>query len=348
MLKGLDFVLVYLDDVLIFSKNSTDHNLHVRQVLDRLREHKLYAHEDKCEFFKTEIEYLGHVVTPEGIQMEPSKVASILSWKVPQNSTDVRAFLGLAGYYRAFVGNFSDIAAPLTDLTGHAAFVWTRIHQESFDRLKLAVASAPVLARADTRLPFVVMTDASDYGVGAVLQQDRGAGMQPVCFLSHKLSSAERNYPVHERELLAIIIALRTWRHYLQDARYQVVVQTDHQALRFFQDQPKRSPRQVRWQAFLSDYNVQIEYVKGEENPVADACSRRAELRLAAIRACADSDPLPAGDTQRLHLGHRHPRSHQIPQQQALRSLLHAIRYAVLHRSWGRALVCSCSRYLAG
>lgn len=292
VLHGLSFVAVYLDDILIFSKTAHEHVHHVSQVMDRLTEQKLYCRPAKCEFFRTEVEYLGHVVYGDGTRVEQSKIDAVQRWEQPANASDLRSFLGLAGYYRNFCPLFSDVAAPLTALTGKAPWVWTRACTAAFEKLKLLLCTAPTLIRPDTHKPFVVMTDASDYGIGAVLQQDQGKGLQPICFMSHKLNSAERNYPVHERELLAIVVALRTWRHLLQDARFAVEVQTDHKALVYFNTQPGLSPRQVRWQNFLSDYELRIEYLKGSDNIVADALSRKTNLRLSAIRLMAEYDPL--------------------------------------------------------
>lgn len=292
ILKGLSFVAVYLDDILIFSKTAEEHTRHVSQVMDRLVAEKLYCRPSKCEFYRTEVEYLGHVVYADGTRVEQSKVDAVQRWELPANASDLRSFLGLAGYYRNFCPLFSDVAAPLTALTGKAPWVWTRACTAAFEKLKLLLCTAPTLIRPDLFKPFVVMTDASDYGIGAVLQQDQGKGLQPICYMSHKLNSAERNYPVHERELLAIVVALRTWRHLLQDARFAVEVQTDHKALVYFHTQPGMSPRQVRWQNFLADYELKIEYLKGSENVVADALSRKTNLRLNAIRLMADYDPL--------------------------------------------------------
>ena len=181
---------------------------------------KLYAKESKCEFFKTEVEFLGHMVGRDGVRMMEDKVEAISDWPTPTKVGDVRAFLGTAGYYRKFIQDFSAIAAPLTELTKDAVkFEWTAKQQAAFNELKSAMQSAPVLALPDPKLPFVVHADASGFAIGAVLQQDQGKGLQPIAYLSKKMLDAETRYPVHEQELLAIIVALKAWRHYLMGSQ---------------------------------------------------------------------------------------------------------------------------------
>ena len=270
------FVIVYLDDVLIFSRTLEEHRVHVRKVLERLRQHKLYASRDKCEFGRQSIHFLGHVVSKDGIGMESSKLNEIRQWPVPKNVEDVRAFLGLTGYYRKFIHKFSQIAAPLSNLTrNQTPFLWTSDEQKAFDDLKNAMVTGPVLAVPDDNLPFTVTADASGYAVGAALTQDQGRGSQPIAFMSHRMSDAEMNYPVHEQELLAVVRALSVWRHYLHGCKFTVV--TDHHSLTFLQTQPKLSKRQVRWTEFLSEFDFDIVYRPGKTNVVADALSRRAD-----------------------------------------------------------------------
>lgn len=271
-----DFVLVFLDDILIFSKTLEEHERHVKQVLEVLRQEKLYAKESKCEFFKEEVEFLGHIVGRNGIRMMQDKVQAVNEWPVPTRVTDVRAFLGTAGYYRKFIKDFSKISAPLSDLTkDDVTFKWGTEQQTSFDSLKKAIAAGPVLVLPDPKLPFVVHTDASGFAVGAVLQQDQGNGLQPIAFLSKKMLPAETRYPVHEQELLAIINALGTWRHYLYGAKF--VIRTDHKSLEHFKTQPLLSARQTRWKDVIANFDFTIEYVEGKTNVVADGLSRRSD-----------------------------------------------------------------------
>jgi hypothetical protein len=272
------FVIVFLDDILIFSKTENEHKQHVRKVLELLRKHKLFAKKSKCEFFQQSVSFLGHVVSAEGISMEQDKVKAITDWPRPKSSTEVRSFLGLAGYYRRFVQGFSRIASPLTELLHNDhKFEWNQEQQQSFDVLKQAISSGPVLIIPDESKPYVVTTDASGFAVGATLAQDQGKGLQPIAFLSHKMQESERNYPVHEQELLAIIFALKEWRHYLHGRKFRVI--TDHQSLRYLSTQPNLSRRQVRWTEFLAQFDFEVEYKEGKANVVADALSRRADLQ---------------------------------------------------------------------
>lgn len=266
--------LVFLDDILIYSRTLEEHERHVRQVLDILRSEQLFAKESKCEFFRTEVEFLGHRVGRDGVRMMEDKVQAIHDWPTPMSVRDVRAFLGTAGYYRKFIRDFSAVAAPLSDLTKDGVkFEWAEPHAQAFRRLKESIVQGPVLILPDPRLPFVVHTDASGFAVGAVLQQDQGNGLQPVAFLSKKMADAETRYPVHEQELLAIIQALTSWRHYLHGGKF--VVRTDHKSLQFFQTQPMLSGRQARWKDILANFDFDIEYVEGKANVVADGLSRR-------------------------------------------------------------------------
>jgi len=274
------FVLVFLDDIIIYSNSLEEHKRHVALVLARLKEAKLYAKKSKCTFFQREVEFLGHYVGTNGLRVMDDKLAAVASWPVPARVRDVRAFLGLTGFYRRFVRGYSEIALPLTALTRTVTggpFVWGAEAQRSFLALKEALQVAPVLQLPDPSLPFVLHTDASGFAVGAVLEQDQGKGLLPVAYMSKKMNSAETRYPVHEQELLAIVEAMSTWTHYLKGAA-GVRVLTDHKSLTFFQTQPMLSGRQVRWMEVLSQFDYTIEYVRGATNVVADALSRRVDL----------------------------------------------------------------------
>ena len=267
------FTVVYLDDILIYSKNEEDHQQHLRLVLQKLREHKLYAKLSKCSFGLPETDYLGHTLGADGIRMNAAKVRAVTEWPQPTNVSEVRGFLGLAGYYRRFIQHFAAKAAPLTQLTRKSQrWQWTTQHDAAFHSLKTAMTSAPVLITADPSLPYQLYTDASQEGTGAVLLQDQGRGLQPVAYHSKALTAAERNYPVHEQEMLAIIVALRAWRCYLHGSHCKI--NTDHQTLRHLQTQPHLSPRQARWSEFLQEFDCTINYVPGERNH-ADSLSRR-------------------------------------------------------------------------
>jgi hypothetical protein len=200
-------------------------------------------------------------------------VAAVREWPTPKNVSDIRSFLGTAGYYHKFIKGFSKLAIPLTELTkSNIKFEWTHKQQQAFDAIKRAMVTAPVLVLPDPSLPFVVHTDASGYAVGGVLMQDQGKGLQPIAYLSKKMQDAETRYPVHEQELLAIIHALKSWRHYLLGSKF--TVRTDHKSLEYFKTQPSLSARQSRWKDFLANFDFDIEYVKGKANVVADGLSR--------------------------------------------------------------------------
>lgn len=272
------FVLVFLDDIIIYSNSVEEHDAHLTQVLERLRKSKLYAKRSKCALFQTEVEFLGHYVGVNGLRVMEDKLQAVTDWPTPVCVRDVRAFLGLSGFYRRFIRDYSRTALPLSALTRTvtgAPFSWGPAEQAAFDGIKAALRSAPILLLPDPELPYVVHTDASGFATGAVLQQDQGKGLQPIAFLSKKMSDAETRYPVHEQELLSIISALQTWAHYLSGARFRVL--TDHKSLIHFQTQPMLSGRQVRWLEVLSRFQFDIQYIKGPTNIVADALSRRAD-----------------------------------------------------------------------
>ena len=225
-----DFVLVYLDDILVFSSTLEEHIAHIQKTLDRLRRAKLYARLHKCSFFQRRVEYLGYDVSADGIQPSASKVKAVVEWPRPQGVRDVRGFLGLASFYRRFIKHFSTKAKPLTDLTRESKmWQWTTVEENAFNSLKQSLVVAPVLHSPDFDLQFVVTTDASLVAVGAILEQDFGQGLQPVAYESRKLNPAETRYSAYERELLGMVWAIGKWRHYLEGKHF--IVQTDHSLL---------------------------------------------------------------------------------------------------------------------
>ncbi|KAJ9520145.1 hypothetical protein QJQ45_030070 [Haematococcus lacustris] len=282
-------VLVYIDDILVMSNTPEEHVQHLRQVLQLMRENKFYAKLAKCEFNKTQLAFLGHIVGSKGIAVDPAKVQVVKEWPTPRNLKDLQAFLGLANYFRRFISNFSSLAAPLTNLTSKhvaAAYDWEHFggaELEAFNALKEALCSAPVLALPDFSKPFVVCTDASLVGTGGVLMQDgrpiaytRIALSSSVYLVSKKMSPAETRYATGEQELLGIIRAVREWRCYL-DGAVDVTILTDHNPLIYLQTQPNLSRRQVRWMEELSRYKYEIKYIPGATN-VADPISRNPAL----------------------------------------------------------------------
>ena len=266
------FVLVFMDDILIYSKNVEEHKKHLRQVFDILRANKLFAKLSKCDFFTNSVEFLGHIISDEGIKVDPKKIKVIVDWAIPKDKTDVRSFLGLASYYRRFVRGFSKLAAPMTALLkGKVDSIdWTPECELSFRTLKSVLTQTPVLTIMDPLKGNIVLcTDASDLAIGAVLMQDK----RVIAYESRKLNTAELNYAVHEKELLAVVHSLKVWRHYLLGLKFKI--ETDHQSLRYLSTQPNLSRRQCRWMELLQEFDFEIEYVKGKENVVADALSRR-------------------------------------------------------------------------
>jgi RNase H-like domain found in reverse transcriptase/Reverse transcriptase (RNA-dependent DNA polymerase)/Integrase zinc binding domain/Chromo (CHRromatin Organisation MOdifier) domain/Retroviral aspartyl protease len=286
------FCISFLDDILIYSKTLEEHQRHVRMIMDKLRENKLYAKLSKCELFKKEIEFLGFRINSDGIHMESSKIADITSWPIPKNLRELRSFLGLAGFYRQFVPGFSHITSCLSSLTKkEKPYEWTKEHQQAFTTLKEKISSEPTLTIPRSDLPFVISTDASGYAVGAVLMQDQGAGLKPIAYISKKMLPAEMNYPTHEQELLAIIVAVKTWRHYLMGNHF--IIKTDHQSLQLFHKKKleELTGRQARWSETLQSYDYKIEYVPGPSNVVADALSRRSDHMPAALNLTNTTTP---------------------------------------------------------
>jgi hypothetical protein len=270
------FLIVYLDDIVVYSKTLDEHLHHLERIFSRLREHKLYAKLEKCQFMQKQIKFLGHLVSAEGIRVNPEKVKAIVDWPTPKTVKDVRAFLGISGYYRKFIQNYSKVAAPLTELLkDEQQFKWREEQQSAFDLLKHATTSAPILAIPNMELPFKVTTDACSRAVGAVLSQNQGKGDQPIAYLSKKLTGAEQNWPAHEQELYAVVLALKHWKYYLLGSRFDVY--TDSIALKTIMTQTNLSRKQFRWVMELQEFlPFNIIHVSGKKNIVADALSRNA------------------------------------------------------------------------
>ncbi|KAK8987271.1 hypothetical protein V6N11_027027 [Hibiscus sabdariffa] len=274
------FVVVFIDDILIYSRSEAEHVEHLRIVLQTLRDHRLYAKLSKCEFWLKKITFLGHVVSAEGIQVDPGKIEAIVSWKQLKNVSEIRSFLDLAGYYRRFVEGFSIIAAPLTKLLKKdVPFVWIEAQQASFEKLKEALTQALVLVQLESGKDFAVYSDASHSRLGCVLMQEG----RVIAYASRQLRPHELNYHTHDLELAIVVFALKIWRHYLYGERCYIY--TDHKSLKYLLTQKELNLRQRRWLELLKDYDCQIEYHPGKANVVADALSRKAITDLRSLLA---------------------------------------------------------------
>ena len=264
------FVVVFIDDILIYSRTREEHARHLEITLQTLRTHQLYAKLEKCEFWQEEVKFLGHVVTRQGVAVDPVKIDAVRQWSQPTNASEIRSFLGLAGYYRRFIEGFSRIAAPLTRLTRKGAeFVWSDACERAFAELKDRLTSTPVLTLPSGSEGFVVFTDASRIGLGAVLMQHG----RVVAYASRQLKVHEQNYPTHDLELAAVVFALKVWRHYLYGVRFELF--SDHKSLKYLFSQSELNMRQRRWMELLKDYDFDLQYHPGKANVVADALSRQ-------------------------------------------------------------------------
>jgi hypothetical protein len=278
------FVLVFLDDILIYSATLEEHVNHLTQVFNKLREHQLYLKRSKCSFAQHELEYLGHIISDKGVATDASKTAAMRQWPTPTSVTELRGFLGLTGYYRKFVQNYGVLAKPLTQLLRKKQFCWTTVAQQAFDKLKQAMCSTPVLAIPDFSATFIVETDASDLGIGAVLMQKD----QPVAFMSKALGPNHQKLSIYEKEFLALIMAVEKWRPYLQ--RQEFIIRTDHKSLSYLCEQNLQSDMQRKAMTRLMGLQFKVVYKKGKDNCAADALSRMVHLQ--ALQAVSEVKPL--------------------------------------------------------
>jgi hypothetical protein len=272
------FMVVFIDDILIFSKNEEEHDENLRLVLQKLRENQLYAKLKKYEFWLKDVSFLGHIISEGGISVDPSKVKDVLSWKTPQNISDIRSFLGLVGYYRRFIEGFSKISKPMTELLAKGkTFEWMPRREVSFQELKKRLTTTPVLTMPDVERPFSIYCDAFGQGLGCVLIQDGHV----VAYASRQLRNMKK-YLTHDLELAAVMHALKIWRHYIIGKRCEVYL--DHKSLKYIFTQPDLNLRQRRWLELIKDYDLGINYHPGKANMEADASSKRFHLNMLATR----------------------------------------------------------------
>ncbi|KAJ4745598.1 polyprotein [Rhynchospora pubera] len=263
------FILVFFDDILIYSKTLEEHSQHLSLTLQLLLHHKLSAKLSKCAFGTTTVEYLGHLITAEGVSTDPAKVKGMTDWPTPVTIKQLRGFLGLTGYYRKFVRNYGMICKSLTELLKKDSFRWNSEAQHAFDTLKTAMATTPVLALPDFTKPFVIEADASQLGIGAVLLQDK----KPLAYFSKGLCPKNQGLSTYEKELLALVSAVTKWKHYLIGGPF--IIRTDHISLKHLLEQRVNTAMQHKSLSKLLGLHYTIEYKKGSHNIVADALSRR-------------------------------------------------------------------------
>jgi hypothetical protein len=267
------FVVVFIDDILVYSQNEEAHEDHMRLVLQKLRDNQLYAKFSKCDFWLKEVAFLGHIITSGGIKVDPGKISEILNWKQPIDVSKIRSFLGLAGCYRRFIKGFSKIVKPLTSLLEKGkVFKWDETCQKCFEELKERLTTAPVLIMPDIHKGFDVYYDASHLGLGCVLMQEG----KVIAYASRQLRKDEKNYPTHDMELAVVVHALKIWRHYMIGNKCKIF--TDHKSLKYIFTQKELNLRQRRWLELIKDYDLEIQYHPGKANVVADALSRKGQV----------------------------------------------------------------------
>ncbi|KAI9188604.1 hypothetical protein LWI28_026152 [Acer negundo] len=288
------FVVVYFDDILIYSANPELHLQHIREVLCVLRREKFVAAAKKCVFMTPKVLFLGYVISGEGLQVDESKIEAVRQWPQPKTITEVRSFHGLASFYRRFIPHFSSIMAPVTECMKGVKFQWTTEAEEGFQQIKEKLTTAPILVLPDFSQPFELHSDASKVGIGAVLSQ----GGKPVAYFSEKLSGSRVRYSTYDIEFYAVVQAVKHWRHYLFHREF--ILYTDHDSLRHLHSQEKISSRHASWSAYLQQFTFVLKHKAGVTNRVADALSRRVNLLSTMVvqvpgfnsfRELYDSDP---------------------------------------------------------
>ena len=269
-----EFILVYLDDILIFSVKVKDHPNQCRIAFETLRKNNFLCNNDKCTFAVTEVGFAGHIIEDGTVKMDPSKISAISKWKSPTNITEVRSFHGFCNYYRRFIKDFGIIMAPITKLLQKdCEWYWGSEQQEAFNLLKKLITSEPILRLPNNLFPFIIHVDASLNGIGVVLSQIFEDGNEhPIAFDSRKLALSEQNFAVREMEMLALIHALKIWRIYLYGKKFTAY--TDHESLKYLHSQKELNRRDARWLNIIQEFDFEIKYKPGPKNIVADSLSR--------------------------------------------------------------------------
>ena len=277
------FCQVYLDDILIYSKTRREHERHLTQVFQKLEEVGLQVDIKKCEFFKTEVSFLGVILSTEGLRMDPKKVQDIVNWIRSTCIKEVQAFVDFCNFYRRFIKAFLKLVKLLTRMVKkEAGFEWIDLVNEAFEALKKQITEVSILRHYDRNRKAILKTDFSNWCLGGVLSQyDDDGVLHPVTFFSKKMISAECNYEIYDKKLLAIIRGLKHWRFELEDTNEFVEIYIDHKELKIFMTNKKLTSRQVRWAEILTDYNIRIQYQSGAKNVKANALTRMPEFRSA-------------------------------------------------------------------
>jgi hypothetical protein len=264
--------MVFFDEILIYSPTLAEHTKHIQQVLEVLRKNKIYLKFSKCSFAQKSMEYLGNIISVDGVDTDPAKTTAMLQWPRPATVTELRGFLGLTGYYRKFVKGYGILSKPLTQLLRKKAFEWSPDADKAFQTLKSAMMSTPVLALPNFNEVFTIETDACADGIGAILMQ-RG---QPVAFLSKALGEKHKHLSIYDKEFLALLMAVDKWRQYIQHQEF--IIKTDHQSLTYLNEQTLHSDIQRKAMSRLMGLKFKILYNKGKDNLAADALSRVAHV----------------------------------------------------------------------
>jgi len=297
IMSGLCFqcCLVYLDDIIVFSQTPEQHLDRLHIVLERLRSAGLKLKPEKCTLFQRSVSFLGHVVSEKGIETDPAKIRAVIEWPIPRSVREVRAFIGLAGYYRRFVENFATIAAPLHALMGKGkTFKWDDAVQQAFERLKEALTSPPILTMPTDSGDYIFDTDASDTAIGAVISVRQDGNERVIAYASRRLDRREINYCATRKELLAVVHFMRYFRQYLLGRQFRV--RTDHAALTWLRRLREPIGQQARWLEVMEEFDFVIEHRPGSKHKNADALSRRP----CRSRNCVCRNPTDAVEKRRI------------------------------------------------
>jgi hypothetical protein len=271
------WVVIYMDDILVFSRRKEEHTQHVREVLSRLRKHHLFLKPQKCDFYTTSTSFIGINISPEGMSIEKERIRAVSEWPTPTTVKQLQSFLGFANFLRRWVKDFSSLAKPLTTLTRKdERWNWGKEQEEAFNAIKQGITSSPVLMHPKPEEPYYLETDASGVALGAILsQKGEDDRMHPIAFLSESFTPPQRNYDTHDKELLAIICSFEHWRLYLEGTLIPITVYTDHRNLQSWSTSQIWNKRHARWHITLSSFNYEIHYRPGKMSTKPDALSRR-------------------------------------------------------------------------